>query len=129
MGSLATSWSALSDERVKGNWELFDNAAEKLQQLTKLGTFEWVSGPGHETPHTTRADAPRQVGLSAQEIQDILPEAVRVGEDGLLTAQYTDVFVLGLKAIQELSAQNVNLKARLATTEARVARIEAMISK
>jgi hypothetical protein len=79
LGPSATSWSSLSDERVKGNWGIFDNATDKLQQLTKLGTFEWVSGPGHEAAHTTnQADAPRQVGLSAQEIQNILPEAVTV---------------------------------------------------
>ena len=79
LGPSATSWSSLSDERVKGNWGIFDNATNKLQQLTKLGTFEWVSGPGHEAAHTTnQADAPRQVGLSAQEIQNILPEAVTV---------------------------------------------------
>ena len=65
------------------------------------------------------------VGLSAQEVQKILPTAVTKQEDeeywGL---NYQDVFVLMVKAIQELSAkidtletENTALKARVTTLE------------
>ena len=59
----------------------------------------------------------RHVGVSAQEIKEILPEAVGEVKDlndddeTYLSLKYQDVFVLMLKAIQELKVEIDALKA------------------
>ena len=93
------------------------------------------------TEEKTNSDLP-QVGISAQEVKAILPEAVDESvfehlktddnEEGkYLSMRYSDVFCLGLKAIQELSAkndaleaENTALKTRMDALEARVTALE-----
>ena len=45
----------------------------------------------------------RQIGLIAQEVKKIVPEAVREKEDGKFTIQYEIIIPLLIKAIQELA--------------------------
>ena len=84
----------------------------------------------------------RQVGLSAQEVRRFLPESViEVDlENGLLSVRYQDVFVVGLKATQELcervsqqateiaqlKAEVAQLSSRLALMDERMARLESL---
>lgn len=65
--------TAFSDERLKRNWEpLCDNFVEKLASV-KVGTYE-------------RIDLPIiQVGVSAQSLEKVLPEAVSTATDDLQT--------------------------------------------
>ena len=65
--------TAYSDERLKRNWEpLCDNFVEKLAGV-KVGTYE-------------RIDLPIvQVGVSAQSLEKVLPEAVSTATDDLQT--------------------------------------------
>jgi hypothetical protein len=65
--------TAYSDERLKKNWEpLCDNFIEKLAGV-KVGTYE-------------RIDLPIvQVGVSAQSLEAVLPEAVSTATDDLQT--------------------------------------------
>ena len=68
--------TAYSDERVKTNWRLVtDNFVEKWATV-KHGIYD-----------RTDIDA-TQVGLSAQSVQKILPNAVIEGEDGMLSLNY-----------------------------------------
>lgn len=83
----------------------------------------------------------RQVGLSAQEVRRFLPESVIEDlENGLLSVRYQDVFVVGLKATQELcervsqqateiaqlKAEVAQLSSRLALMDERMARLESL---
>ena len=104
----STSWSSISsDERLKDNWKMFDDALGKINTLTKIGTYNKIDPETKEVEY----DGLEIVGLSAQEVQKILPTAVTKQEDeeywGL---NYQDVFVLMVKAIQELSAEVEKLK-------------------
>jgi hypothetical protein len=65
--------TAYSDERLKRNWEpLCDNFVEKLAQV-KVGTYE-------------RTDQPVvQVGVSAQSLEKVIPEAVLTATDDMQT--------------------------------------------
>lgn len=47
----------------------------------------------------------RYVGLSAQECKEIVPEAVFENDKGYYGLNYESIFVLAIKAIQELSAR------------------------
>ena len=107
------SWSAISDERMKTDWENFSDALNKINTLTKIGTFRKINPISGEyvndDPNVT------QTGLSAQEVQKILPNSINKGrrnpelypddETEYLGMSYQDIFVLGIKAIQELSAK------------------------
>jgi hypothetical protein len=65
--------TAYSDERLKKNWEpLCNNFVEKLAKV-KVGTYE-------------RTDLPMvQVGVSAQSLEEVLPEAVSTATDDMKT--------------------------------------------
>lgn len=49
MNTVMALVNSQSDERTKANWRTFENATAMIDSLTKLGTFEFVGGPG-ETP-------------------------------------------------------------------------------
>ena len=111
----ANTWSSLSDMRLKHNWRNFEDARSKIATLTHFGSYE-----------STTSDAGiRLVGLSAQEVQEVLPEAVQADKDGFLTLQYQDVFVLGLKATQEVIKEQHEIAAQLQALAATNARLEA----
>ena len=99
----SNAWASLSDERAKASWRSFGGALAKLRALGKVGTYARVNALSDH----------RHVGLSAQEVKKVLPEAVVEGGDGLLSLKYQDVFVLGLRATQQLAAENAALRDEL----------------
>ena len=108
----ATSFSAISsDERLKQNWNNFENAIDKINTLTKIGEYQKKDPNTNDFPKSTNIDGEEVVedkkfyGLSANEVQKILPLSATENKDGYLGLNYQDVFVLALKAIQELSAK------------------------
>ena len=86
---------------------MFDDALGKINSFTKIGTYNRIDPETKEVLY----DGLEIVGLSAQEVQKVLPTAVTKHEDeeywGL---NYQDVFVLMVKAVQELSAEVEKLK-------------------
>jgi len=100
LANSGTSWGSLSDERLKENWSYFDNALDKINTLTKIGTYNPIDR------ETKKVDEDCVLtGLSADEVKKILPTAITEDEEGYKVLQYQDVFVLMLKSIQELSAK------------------------
>lgn len=101
---------AYSDERYKINWRpLTDNYVQKLAEV-KSGIFD-------------RTDLPlTQVGVSAQSLQRILPEAVTTGEDGQrLTVSYGHA---ALTSAIELAKVVVDMEKKLAAALERIAALE-----
>ena len=97
---LALETATESDERTKSAWVNFDNAVVKLNQLTKIGTFRKID------PITrVLVSGEKFVGISAQEVQSVLPEAVVMRDDGYLAVKYTHLVVLMIRAIQELARE------------------------
>jgi len=105
-----STWSGFSDERMKKDWVIFSDALTKINKLTKIGEFRKINPiTGEYVSDVT------QRGLSAQEVEKILPEAVTKSRRNIeiypdddteyLGLAYQDVFVLAIKAIQELSAK------------------------
>ena len=112
LSGTGTSWSAISsDERLKQNWNIFENATDKINTLTKIGEYQMKDPDTDEFPKGKDADGSettldkKHYGLSAQEVESILPEAVHTNPNGYKGLCYQDVFVLAIKAIQELSAR------------------------
>jgi hypothetical protein len=117
VGDGATTWSAFSDERLKTNIKALP-ASDGLEAILKLNpvTFNWKS---ITSPRET------QTGFIAQEVQKVLPDLVSHAPDTKLTLadgktedvkdveglNYTGFVVPLVKAVQELKADNDNLRA------------------
>jgi len=106
----ATSWSSSSDERLKDNWTNFSNAETKINTLTKLGTHKRkVYDKVNNTVGAIKQDIDGNdiidIGVSAQEIESIVPEAVTEDANGYKGVDYQALIPLLLKAVQELSVK------------------------
>lgn len=101
----AANVTAYSDERLKKDWsDLPDDFVERLAAI-KNGTY-------------TRIDENiRQVGVSAQSLQSLSPEAVLEGSDGTLSVAYGNI---ALASAVELAKYVVILEQRISELESRI---------
>ena len=99
----------LSDGRCKTDVETLEGALEAVQALRGV-RFRWEE---EACSGLDVADGP-QVGLVAQEVLEVVPEAVRQGEDGRYTLDagaLVPVLVEAVKALQaQVEAQAVRLR-------------------
>ena len=99
--------TAYSDERLKKNWrDMPDNFVERLSQV-RVGRYERID------------DGMQQVGVSAQSLQPLLPEAIQVSNDEIktLSVSYGNA---ALAAAVELAKELVMLKRELAEIKSRL---------
>lgn len=99
----ATSWTGISDERVKDIIEPITNATQKVSTLRS------VIGKYKTDPEGTRRSF-----LIAQDVQAVLPEAVDTLDEDTLGIRYTETIPLLVAAIKEQQAQIETLKAEVA---------------
>ena len=91
--------TAFSDERLKSDWRAMPEGWLRLLANVKAGTY-------------TRIDNfNRQAGVSAQDLQCVLPEAVHEEADGFLTVAYGQA---ALVACVELAREVAALRAEVA---------------
>ena len=95
----ANAWNTFSDARLKKDFTEINRPLEMVEKLTGY-YYYWKEG----------VDQNRQVGFSAQEIRDVMPEVVSEGEDGLLSVEYGKISPLLLEAIKALKIENDRLK-------------------
>lgn len=99
----------LSDARMKKNVTDLPGALEQILALRPV-TYEWKQeGPGNE--------GKIQLGLIAQEVAKIVPEAVRADSKGILAVNYTTLLPVVIKAIQEQQKAVEKQAARIAALE------------
>jgi len=90
-----------SDYRLKNNVKNINSALDKLDNISGV-EFDWsASEAGLNYGHLHGHD----VGVIAQDLQQILPEAVKTRDDGYLAVDYSRVVPLLIQAIKELKAQ------------------------
>jgi len=94
---------ASSDRRLKTNIETIDSALDKVTQISGV-KYNWNELA--EGKDITK----RQVGVIAQEIKDVLPEAVTERDNGYLAVQYERLVPLLIEAIKELKEEVQSLK-------------------
>ncbi|QEG11396.1 L-shaped tail fiber protein [Klebsiella phage KMI13] len=95
-----------SDRRAKSDIKVIENALEKVETLCG-NTYEL---------HNTSGGTTRSAGLIAQEVQEVLPEAVTQdieADGGLLRLNYNSVIALLVESVKELSAEVKGLKAEI----------------
>jgi hypothetical protein len=100
--------TAFSDERVKTNWRGYNTDFVKELAKLKHGTYD-------------RTDQElTQDGVSAQSLQNLLPNSVLTNEEGHLSVAYGNAAMV---SAVELAKDNVELRARIAKLEALVAKL------
>ena len=98
----------ISDDRVKTDKAPLDDALAKVCSLSGF-TYNF-NEKGAELGFPTDV---RNVGVSAQEIQKVLPEAVKTRDDDYITVQYEKIVPLLIEAIKELSDKVSTLEDKL----------------
>ena len=95
-----------SDERLKTNLGTIENALEKVSSLT--GFYYEANKIAQDLGYTVK----REVGVSAQQVQKVLPEIVAPApiDDKYLTIHYERLVPLLIEAIKELKAEVDALK-------------------
>jgi len=91
----------LSDARLKDIQHYITSPVEKINQIAGYN-FIWNEKSDKE--------GQKDVGLIAQEVQEIIPEAVRENKDGYLELDYCKVIPLLIEAIKRLSWEIEELK-------------------
>jgi hypothetical protein len=115
----STLWTSSSDRRIKKDIAALPesyglSAVERLKPVT----FHW---------RDPKSPQQLQMGLIAQDVQQVIPELVtrsgptRYAPDGELGIEYSGLVIPLIKAIQELKADNDDLRTIIAREEAEIA--------
>ncbi|MCU0374435.1 MAG: tail fiber domain-containing protein [Chitinophagaceae bacterium] len=100
---LAGGLTQNSDETLKKNIEPIANASHLLQQLHGY-RYQWKD---------ENADAEKQLGLLAQEVQKVLPELVKEGENGKLGVNYSGLIPVLLEALKEQQQKTIGYEKQM----------------
>jgi hypothetical protein len=100
------SWSTSSDLRLKNVTGNYTKGLHEIIALRPI-VFTYKEGNSRHLP----ADV-KQIGFVAQDVQQVFPEAVSEGEDGLLDFNMHAVHVALVNAVRELNAENDRLRAQ-----------------
>jgi len=107
-GTNAILFNTTSDIRLKENIEYAEPALEKVSNI-KVRQYDWIGANYHQ-----------EYGFVAQELAEVVPDVVTKGrtEEDTWAVDYGKLTPILVKAIQELSAKNDALEARISALEA-----------
>jgi hypothetical protein len=91
-----------SDERLKTNIKTIENALDKTLLLRGVEYNDYRIEPDR-----------KRIGLIAQEVELIVPEVVRTGDDGIKSIEYQNLVPLLIESIKEQQKQINELKSRI----------------
>lgn len=102
-----------SDSRLKANVTTINNAVNLVNQITGVH-FDWkneyIDREGGEDGYFIRK---HDVGVIAQEVEKIIPEAVAERPDGYKAVKYDRIIPLLIEAVKELSERVKYLEDKL----------------
>jgi hypothetical protein len=104
-----------SDLRYKTDIQKIEHALDKVAELRGV-TFNWKRNQYPDHKFSER----EQVGLIAQEVEEVLPQVVSEDNDGYYNIDYSKIAPLLIEAIKELKAENDELKKRIQKIESRL---------
>ena len=93
-----------SDKRLKENIELLNNCLDSVMKIEAV-RFSW-----NEKKSNLRGE---EVGLIAQQVKKVLPEVVKLREDGYFGLRYEKLVPLLIGAVQEQQKTIESLSRRL----------------
>jgi hypothetical protein len=104
--SSGATYNTTSDIRLKQNIEPLQ-ATDKLMQMNPV-SYNWKADP----------DGPRSMGFIAQEMADVMPEAVSTADDDMMSMDYGRITPILVSALQDAHRKIEQLEQRLAEMEA-----------
>ena len=107
-----------SDRRLKNVGEVFNSGLDKIKQL-KVYNYTFKNDPSKE---------PR-VGVMAQDLKKVFPNAVTKGEDGFLKIRFEDMFYALINAVKELDIRTSALKKENEELKQRVDKLEKLLTE
>jgi hypothetical protein len=105
--SSGVTYNTTSDIRLKQDIEPLQ-ATDKLMAMNPV-SYNWKSDP----------DGPRSMGFIAQEMEEVMPEAVSTGDDDMMSMDYGRITPILVSALQDAHKKIEQLEQRLADMEAK----------
>jgi hypothetical protein len=112
---LATGAITPSDVHLKKNFRTIGNALEKITTLSSV-TYDWKD--------QKKFGYKRQMGVIAQEVEKVFPEAVTKTNEGFLAVSYPSLISPLISAVKELYEDFINLKDQVLANEEKLKRLE-----
>ena len=103
-----------SDVSMKKNIEPLITSLDKIIKLRGV-TYQWKDKEKGEQ---------KQLGLIAQEVEEVFPEVVRTDIDGYKAISYSNLVAPLIDSVKELKEENDALKAALIKSEKRISALE-----
>ena len=119
-----TPWSQISDRRYKDHITILPNALEKLGQIRGVA-FKWndlTEAHGHEAGET-------DIGVIAQEIEQVFPELVVTNDDGYKLVGYAKFTPILIEAVKELRAENLDLQQQVAAQQGEITQLQQQMAR
>lgn len=113
-GFLTNAWSSSSDIRLKKNIERIPSSLNKILQIEGI-TYDWKDesrGVG------------RQIGVIAQDVQKVFPEAVTKSPDGFLAVTYSNLVAPLINAVKEVYSELLSTQEEVTALKARTEQLE-----
>lgn len=102
-GTVLATIIGSSDERSKKEIKTIPGALEKVTQLRGVN-YKWKDDSKDERT---------QMGLIAQEVEEIFPEIVHTDQNGYKSLAYSQLISALIESIKELNAQNKELNKKI----------------
>ena len=94
-----------SDKRLKTNIKLLENPLDKLKKINGY-SFDWVE------KKEIHSNTGRDVGVLAQEVNEVLKEATVTRDNGYMAVRYDKIIPLLINCIKEQQKQIDELKTK-----------------
>ena len=125
--SSGTAWTLASDLRLKDVDGVYEYGLEELKKLRTVRYHYKQDNPVH-LPHDQA-----MVGFIAQEVRDVIPDAVKERADGYLELNVDPIHWATVNAVKELAAEKdaeiAQLKAQAAQLKAQAAGLQVRADK
>lgn len=129
IASTAASYLNYSDQKIKENIAPMQGSLAKLMQLKPvqydLTKEHYYAGRKGKT----EAGRLNETGFVAQELEEVFPKLVQTTEAGLKAASYVGLIPTITASVQEQQVQIETLQKKNEELEARILRLEALLSK
>ncbi|WP_374074559.1 tail fiber domain-containing protein [Bdellovibrio bacteriovorus] len=113
------AWENLSDKRLKKDIEVIPDSLQKLLSLRGV-TFNWQ----HDVRKDLTFSNDKDMGVIAQEVEKVFPEAVHADDKGFKAVAYTKLIAPIIESIKELYQSLSGLDSKVAAVEKEIASLK-----
>jgi hypothetical protein len=104
MGQIGSTIAGFSDETMKKNVSKIKNPLDKVNRLKGI-EFEWEDEYKGDVEENGQEPEGKSMSVSAQDVEDEMPEAVQYADNGKMMVDFPKVVGLLTEAVKELDAK------------------------